>query len=192
MMQNLIFSFLSLVKQCLKIKLKDVETVIRRLQKLIDIFKKNYIRISRYYFEIMKITIVIRLLKEILEVQEKTSDKDKALFEVESGKIVQKTSRLIFLSKILEIEELFIPHRIITLFNISNEEEEQNLFNLIKTKNKFINSNDEDIYNCFKGIIELLKENKNYLRIINKIFPFYKIEKNKKKNFLILWLDLFE
>ena len=187
------FSFLSLIKECEKIQINDIQKIISNFELIIKKCKANKGKIiEKNFLEIMKIIIIIKLLKEIFLIDESESDTFKTIEEIDSPKIVHKTSKLVFLSKIVEIEGLFISPQIYNEFNFSDKKDIDILTELIKIIKDFINPKSEDIYNNFKKIIEFLEKNMFLFKIINKIFPYYKIEKQKQKRILILWLDLFE
>ena len=178
------FSFLLLVKECEKIQLNDIQKIINKCESIIKkckVVKKEIVK--KNYLEIMKITLIIKLLKEIFSFEESESDMFKTILEIDSPKIIHKTSKLIFLSKILEVERLFIPPYIYSEFNFFDDKEMNILNDLIKNIKNLIKPESKDIFNDFKNIIEFLKKNMNFFKIVNKIFPYYLIEKKEKKKY---------
>jgi hypothetical protein len=119
----------------------------------------------------MKITLIVKLLKEIFSCEISESDTFKTILEIDSPKIIHKTSKLLFFSKISEIEGLFIPPQIYSEFNFFDEKERDNLNDLINIIKNIIKSESKDIFNNFKKLIEFLNINKNFFKIVNKIFP---------------------
>ena len=187
------FSFLLLIKECEKLQLNDIQKIINKFESIIEKCKVVKKKISKKnYLEIMKITLIVKLLKEIFSCEISESDTFKTILEIDSPKIIHKTSKLLFFSKISEIEGLFIPPQIYSEFNFFDEKERDNLNDLINIIKNIIKSESKDIFNNFKKLIEFLNINKNFFKIVNKIFPYYLIEKKKEKKNLILWLDLFE
>lgn len=65
----------------------------------------------------MKIFIVIKLLNDINRFEETELDKSKHISEIKNTNLVQKTPKLILLSKILDIKGLFILPKDFIIFN---------------------------------------------------------------------------
>ena len=186
---DLVFSFDLMVKSCEKIKFTDIDKILEKLKKTVDYALKERLNIpENKFYLIMKINIIIFLLEEIKKEKISFINKNNTLFEIEDKNLFSKKSKLLFLSRILDKKKLFnIPSIIISSINYSNR---NNIIKLLQLINDFIKEG-QGTFVLFKKIIEILNENYHLLRIINLIFPFYRIKDNNNKRMSILWLLLF-
>jgi len=185
---DLIFSFDTMVKSCEKIKFVDIEKILEKLIKIVDYASKEKSNIPEdKLYLIMKINIIIFLLEEIKKEKISLLYRNYTLFAFEDKSLFSKTSKLLFLSRVLDKKMLFNIPPIISSINYSNR---NNFLKLLQLINDFIKEN-QGTFVIFKKIIEISKENYKFLRIINIIFPFYKIKDYKNKRMSILWLSLF-
>ena len=183
---DLFFSFETFVKNCEIIKFKDIDNILSKLKKIIYLNKSNKknIPIKNFYL-IEKINIIFFILNEIKKEKILFEYNNRTLLEIKDIKIYNKTGKLLFLSKIIERRRLFDPPYIISILN------KNNLYELLELINDFINRK-EGTFIIFRKMIKVLYDDKELFNIINLIFPFYKIEENKKKRISILWLLLFQ
>ena len=186
---DLFFSFELFIKSCEKIKIKDINSILNRLNEIIDLAKKREESIPKNnYFMIMRIQIIINLLKDIGNKVYHPKLFNKELNSIYDLEIFNKIGKIIFLSKIVEKGMFNFPYISPFCNNTNNQKCLKNLLNLI---DNFVNQ-EEGSYIIFKKIIEHLNKNTILFKIINVIFPYYKVQNNNKKKLSILWLQLFE
>ena len=170
------------MNNCEKIELRNINLIIKKLENLLKLAKKNEKQIPKnIFYNIMKIHIITNILKDI-----NANGNDNGNNLINNEQYFNKINGIYLLSKILEKGIFSAPN--VYFLNILNEKGLQDLLNLLED---FINK-EESSYAFFKKIIEYLNKNEELLNIINIIFPYYKIKNNNNKKLSILWFRLFE
>ncbi len=147
---DLIFSFESMVKSCEKIKFVDIDIILTNLKKTVEYASKAKSNIpENKLYLIMKINIIIFLLEEIKKEGIPLLYRNYTLSSIEDKNIFSKTSKLLFLSRIIDKKKLFNIPSIISSIYYSNR---NNIIKLLELINDFIEKN-QGSFVLFKKII---------------------------------------
>ena len=181
------FSFENTVKICEKMRVRDLCENIETLKEIIKLVSnKIYLFNVEKFFILMKLKILVNLLIEIQNQKLIEEFSNESLDEIKNDNCFNKIGKLLFLSKLTENGYLLNAPYMLSF----NDSENIAIIKLTKLIDKFISDNNS-IYNNFKDIIIYLNKYPILVKIVESIFPFYFIEKDKNKNLVILWIKLF-
>ena len=136
----------------------------------------------------MSINIILNLLKDLQEEKIPENYGDKTIIDLVEIINSINLNKIIFLSEIVEKKRIFNYPYISYLFFYSSEE---SIMKLIQMVEELIECKDKIFVN-FKNLIKFLSENLIFMKIIDKIIPYYKFENQILKRNIIIWIPLFE